>query len=96
MSRPPDLPSGVYRHYKGHLYLVLGYGRDASRSNRDVVIYVGLELDGAKAGPRMYVRDVAEFFDIVNPTTGVGQIGFPHPSAEFPRRFTYVGPGWAP
>jgi hypothetical protein len=26
----PDLPSGVWRHYKGPLYLVLGYGHDAN------------------------------------------------------------------
>jgi hypothetical protein len=26
----PELPSGVYRHYKGHLYQVLGYGHDAN------------------------------------------------------------------
>lgn len=26
----PDLPSGVYRHYKGPLYFVFGYGHDAN------------------------------------------------------------------
>lgn len=26
----PDLPAGVYQHYKGPLYLVLGYGHDAN------------------------------------------------------------------
>lgn len=26
----PNLPAGVWRHYKGHFYLVLGYGHDAN------------------------------------------------------------------
>lgn len=30
MGTQPDLPSGVYRHYKGPLYLVLGYAHDAN------------------------------------------------------------------
>lgn len=30
MADLPDLPAGVYRHYKGPLYLVLGYGHDAN------------------------------------------------------------------
>lgn len=31
--RLPPLKTGVYRHYKGHLYLVLGYGEDANADN---------------------------------------------------------------
>lgn len=26
----PDLPSGIYRHWKGHFYFVFGYGHDAN------------------------------------------------------------------
>jgi hypothetical protein len=58
----PDLYAGIYRHYKGPLYLVLGYGHDANDSFRDVVVYVGLELDEAKRGARLAVRSVEDFF----------------------------------
>ncbi len=54
----PDLRAGVYRHYKGHLYQPLGYGHDANLPDRDVVVYVGLELDAAHKGPRLAVRTV--------------------------------------
>jgi hypothetical protein len=93
MRNLPDLRAGVYRHYKGPLYLVLGYGHDANHDGRQVVVYVGLQLDGAKPGPRLAVRDVDDFFAIVDPRTGVAQ-DFPHPSPTFPQRFTYVGPAW--
>jgi hypothetical protein len=80
----PDLKAGVYRHYKRHLYLVLGYGHDSNYEGRDVVVYVGLELDDAKTGPRLAVRTVEDFFATVQPDG----------SNERVRRFTYVGPSW--
>jgi hypothetical protein len=80
----PELPAGVYRHYKGHYYLVIGYGHDSNYEDRHVVVYVGLELDDAKQGPRLNVRTVADFFDTVTPS--VGQKAVP--------RFAYVGPSW--
>lgn len=94
MSALPDLLAGVYRHYKGPLYLVLGYGRDANQDGRTVVVYVGLELTGsARPGARINVRDVDDFFAVVDPATGTV------PDVEdfftdYPRRFTYVGPEW--
>jgi hypothetical protein len=94
MRNLPDLRAGVYRHYKGPLYLVLGYGHDANNDSRQVVVYVGLQLDGAKPGPRLAVRDVDDFFAIVNPLNGVAQKSCVFPSPTFPRRFTYVGPTW--
>ncbi len=76
----PDLPAGVYQHWReGHLYLVLGYGMDANDETRTVVVYVGLELDGARPGPRLRVRTVEDFFATVD--------GKP--------RFEYIGPEWA-
>jgi hypothetical protein len=89
----PDLPAGVYLHYKGPLYLVLGYGHDSNHEGRTVVVYVGLQLDGAKTGARLAVRTVDDFLAVVDPTTGEAK-DFPYPSPGFPRRFTYVGPTW--
>jgi hypothetical protein len=90
----PDLPAGVYRHYKGPLYLVLGYGRDSNTVDRDVVVYVGLELTGtARPGPRLLVRDVADFHAVVDPATG-DATGEAYPTPGYPLRFTYLGPEW--
>lgn len=90
----PDLPAGVYRHWKGPLYLVLGYGHDANHEDRAVVVYVGLELTDAHTGARLAVRTVADFHAIVNPDTGATVEQWdgtdPHPVP----RFQYVGPGW--
>lgn len=79
----PDLLAGVWRHWKGHHYLVLGYGHDSNREGRQVVVYVGLQLDGAHTGPRLAVRDVR------------GPDGFFTPLADGRPRFAYVGPEWA-
>ena len=80
----PDLPAGVYRHYKNHLYLVLGYGHDSNYEDRLVVVYVGLELDEAKTGPRLAVRTVEDFFAAVD-----------LPDGTRVQRFTYVGPSYS-
>jgi hypothetical protein len=79
-SSLPELPAGVYRHYKGHYYLVLGYGHDGNYAGRTVVVYVGLQLEGALPdAPRLNVRTVADFLGLVDS-------GQP--------RFSYVGPAW--
>lgn len=95
MSDLDDLRAGVYRHYKGPLYLVLGYGHDANDEGRTVVVYVGLQLDGAKQGARLAVRTVSDFFAIVDPASGEVR-DYPYPTPDCPRRFTYVGPAWVP
>ncbi len=77
----PVLPAGVYRHYKDHLYLVLGYGRDSNDESRRVVVYVGLDMDGARSPERIKVRTVQDFFATVLTTDG--------PKA----RFSYLGTG---
>lgn len=70
-----DLKAGVYRHYKGPLYLVLGLAHDANAERlldldalttdpmgeREVVVYVGLQLDEAHMGARLAVRTLADF-----------------------------------
>lgn len=91
MRRLPDLSAGIYQHYKGHHYLVLGYGRDANDAEREVVVYVGLELDGAKPGPRLSVRTVDDFLADVDPVTGVATAEW---SDGLVPRFRYVGPAW--
>ncbi len=79
----PDLPSGIYRHYKGHHYLVLGYAHDSNLEDRTVVVYVGLQLEDAGPGPRMNIRTVEDFYATVT-----------HDGQQV-KRFTYVGPSWS-
>lgn len=55
------LLAGVYRHYKGHFYEVLGYCHDADDEQRVGVVYIGLELDEAHHGPRLAVRNASTF-----------------------------------
>lgn len=91
----PDLPAGIYQHYKGHLYHVLGYGSDSNYEGRVVVIYFGIELHDARKGPRLHVRTVEDFFAIVDVSTGkvIDQL---EPTTLCPRRFTYLGTEWTP
>lgn len=97
MTRPNEsdvnLLAGIYRHYRGHLYLVLGFARDSNLPGRTAVVYVGLQLDDATTGHRMNIRTVKDFFAQVNPDTGAvvgarwdGRL--PQPV----KRFSYVGP----
>jgi hypothetical protein len=89
----PDLRAGIYRHYKGPLYLVLGYGHDANQEDRTVVVYVGLQLDGAKSGARLSVRTADDFFAIVDRNTGA-TVNDDWDGTDPPpvQRFTYLGP----
>ena len=58
------MKAGVYRHYKGGYYLVLGIARNSTnndtidRGMKRYVVYVGLT---EKSGPRMFVREIKEF-----------------------------------
>jgi hypothetical protein len=85
----PDLPAGVYLHYKGHQYLVLGYAGDAGDEERTVVVYVGLQMDGNPSPVRMRIREVGEFFTRVDPATG--QTRYDDDPSAVPR-FRYLGP----
>lgn len=121
----PDvaLPAGIYRHYKGPLYLVLGLAHDANAESfwvggtpfrvdlpggpgvqtdfeplveREVVVYVGLQLDEAHEGARLAVRTLQDFFACVCPDStcdryGQNHDGHPVGHHEVPR-FSYVGP----
>lgn len=117
----PDvaLPAGVYQHWKGPLYLVLGLAHDANagelysnknyiaRSSerhplgeREVVVYVGLQLDAAHEGARLAVRTLDDFFAKVclsKEHQHYGQSGdhvVEGPCAVMPR-FSYLGPRFA-
>lgn len=61
----PDLRSGVWKHYKGGLYEVIGYSQNTSDGNREQVAYVPLYTDPEKIGPRIQTRDVEEWFEYV-------------------------------
>jgi len=50
--------AGLYRHYKGGYYQVLGIAEHTETDER-VVVYVS--LDASLPGPRMRVRPVEEF-----------------------------------
>jgi hypothetical protein len=60
----PELQAGVWRHWKGKDYLVLGLGHDADHDGRTVVVYVPLY---DVPGPRLAVRTVAGFLEEVEP-----------------------------
>ena len=71
----PELPAGVWRHWKGQEYLVLGLGHDADVPDRTVVVYVPLY---AVPGPRLAVRTVEGFLEDVEP--GVARFSYVGPA----------------
>jgi hypothetical protein len=59
-----ELKCGVYEHYKGGRYLLLGIG-EHTETGETVVVYIS--LTGAHLpGPRLRVRPLAMFTDAVN------------------------------
>jgi hypothetical protein len=70
-----DLAMGIYRHYKGPLYQVLGLAHDANEDGRTCVVYIGLQLDAAHLGPRLAVRTVSDFAAYLDPDTGESRPG---------------------
>ena len=77
-----DLLSGMYEHYKGGKYVVLGVAavsdNNVEENSKLVVVYVS--LDATRPGPRMRTRDYAEFVEQVK-----------WPDGEYNYRFKYVG-----
>ena len=71
-----SIMAGVYRHYKGGYYQVLGVGEHTETHER-VVVYVA--LDAAMPGPRIRVRPLD------------GPEGFTTPACGA-ARFSYIGP----
>lgn len=58
----PVLPCGIYRHYKGGFYQLLGIAAH-SETNELMVVYVS--LDANREGPRMRVRPLEMFLERV-------------------------------
>lgn len=53
----PELKAGIYRHYKGAHYLVLGLGAMSSGKDEGKLAVTYVSLEGAHLpGPRMRVR----------------------------------------
>lgn len=62
ISEQVTVNSGVYRHFKGAYYLVLGVAANSEMPDEKMVVYVGLY---AKPGPRMWVRPLEMFTETV-------------------------------
>lgn len=80
----PELQTGLYRHYKGGLYLVLGIAQHSEAIADDkglFVIYVS--LDGERSGPRMRARPLEMFLEAI-PSDGEGK-------PTYIPRFEYMG-----
>lgn len=82
-----------YRHYKGQLYLVIGIADDSNTDTlREVVVYVGLQFDGAKPGHRMKIRTVEHFMGWVEDPS-FALVTFTDGTTHRARlRYTYLGP----
>lgn len=79
----PAVESGIWRHYKGGHYQVLGI---AAHSETDELMVVYVSLDGINLpGPRMRVRPLSMWFDRVMPPV-------PNSINSSVSRFTYIGP----
>jgi len=70
---------GIYRRYKGGLYLLLGTADDHANPERTLVVHWSVINDDPEASP-MHVRDYNQFFGTV--TTHYGDVP----------RFDYLGP----
>jgi hypothetical protein len=113
-----EVRAGIWKHYKGQHYLVIGGGHDANADalyddphqrdpeplgEREVVVYIPLEMDGAHTGFRMAVRTLSDFNALVCvldacPNYGGTETG-PYDACvrckEAMRpRFAYVGERW--
>lgn len=84
---------GIYRHYKGPLYQVLGLAHDANYEGRVAVVYIGLQLDAAHLGPRLAVRNLDRqdsWTDFLHPDTWGKCNATPRCEDAVPR-FEYLG-----
>jgi hypothetical protein len=70
------LKTGIYRHYKGNLYEVLGVAHDCETTN-PVVIYQALYGSKEFEAYTLWVRSLGSFLEIV---TIEGKV---HPRFEF-------------
>ena len=59
MAKEPIIRAGIYKHYKGGLYKVIGIAKD-SETNEQLVVY-----RSAEDGRQLWVRPLAMFKDKV-------------------------------
>lgn len=77
-----DIKAGVYQHFKGAFYLVLGLARHSETEER-LVVYVPL---APKEGPRITVRPAEMFFEDVT-RNGETRPRFKYIGSELPTGF---------
>jgi hypothetical protein len=87
MADYPELTAGVYQHYKGPHYLVLGLAHDANDESRVCVVYVC--ISEMKPGAALAVRTVDDFLESVMVRTESDAGGI---QTRIVPRFRYVGP----
>lgn len=79
---PKSLKPGLYQHYKGPMYLVIGFARNANKEDELSIIYHSVEPHGNQV-PMLTYRKVD------------GEDGFFTPvqiDGEWRERFTYLYP----
>lgn len=59
------IKKGLYKHYKGNLYKILGFGFD-SNTLQEVVIYQGQYISKEFGDNPTWVRPLKEFKETVN------------------------------
>jgi hypothetical protein len=74
-----DIKAGVYKHFKGKYYLVLGLARH-SETDEKFVAYIPLYT---MKGPRITVRPIESFFEMVE-KDGMKQPRFLYVGSEMP------------
>lgn len=67
--------NGIYKHFKGHVYQVIGIGKDAD-SLKDKVIYQNVDTD------EVWIRDLEDFLGEVDNEK------YPHARQQY--RFEFV------
>jgi hypothetical protein len=76
-----DLPVGLYRHYKGGLYQLLGVAAH-SETKELMVVYVALY---ESPGPRMWVRPLKMWTEMVKWPDGDSHMRFRYIGNEVPK-----------
>lgn len=56
--------AGIWRHYKGNRYLVLGLGRH-TETGEEVVVYIPLHTNPEQTGPAIQCRPLAMWWETV-------------------------------
>lgn len=78
------IPAGIWHHYKGGMYQVLGVGAH-SETNEKMVVYVSL-TGVTLPGPRMRIRPLSLWDDLVLWPDGVDAPRFRYIGIEIPER----------